>query len=167
MNQFNITVIVVATIIFIITFIYFMIQYAPLDKTFAPAVTDCPDYWTVNSDGTCNIPTDGKNMGSLQGRNIYQYQMGDSKAYSLLPQFYSIPNGEVLVGSLYTNKTNNILGYFKTDIPAGYDETNPQINRIDFKDRGWAKNGTTECEISRWSKINNIAWDGMNSISYC
>lgn len=167
MNRFNITVIIVATVVLICTFLFFLIRYSKRDKTFSPVVTDCPDYWTVNQDGTCNIPTDGKNTGSLQARTIYSYQIDDRTAYSLLPEFYSIPYDQVLVGTPYTNSNNNIKGYYKTEIPNGYDENNPQINRVDFNDPLWSKNGVAECEIMRWSKIHNIAWDGMNTINTC
>lgn len=167
MNQFNTIVLIVASIICVFTFLYIVINYGKRDKTFAPVVTDCPDYWTANVDGTCNIPKNGQNMGSIQGHPIYYYNMGDRKSYSLLSKFFSIPNGEVLVGTSYTNKENKALGYYKTDFPAGYDENNPQIGVVNFNDIGWSKNGVSECEIKRWSKIHSIAWDGMNTISYC
>lgn len=167
MNRFHITVIIVASIIFVITLLYFITQYGEMNKIYPPVATDCPDYWTVNKDGTCNIPTDGNNLGTLNGQEIYTYIINNATVYSYLPQYYSIVDKALLDGTLYKVNGNNVIGYYKSDIPAGYNPSLPQNNRIDFNDPSWALGGTSECGISKWAKIHNVAWDGMTNYNVC
>jgi len=70
-------------------------------------------------------------------------------------------------GSAYTSPSRPIVGYYTQDIPAGYDEKNPQNNWIDFNDNGWARNGTRMCEIGRWARMHNIVWDGVSNANVC
>jgi hypothetical protein len=85
MNLFNILTIIIAVIVFLGLFIYTCVIYYNNNPTIFPKdMTSCPDFWTVNPDGTCKIPTPsglGKpalNIGKLsQSQNskytVYTY----------------------------------------------------------------------------------------------
>ena len=138
-----------------------------MNTMYPPVSTDCPDYWTVNADGTCNIPTNGKNLGTLNGQEIYKYTLGGKERYSYLSEYDPGSSTGTIKGTLYTNEQNKVLGYYKSEIPSGYNESTPQMNWVDFNDPGWSVNGTSECAISKWAKINNIAWDGLTNYNQC
>jgi hypothetical protein len=58
MNIFNILTIIISVIVFLGLFIYtFIIYYSNNPTIFPKDMTACPDFWTVNPDGTCQIPT--------------------------------------------------------------------------------------------------------------
>ena len=57
--SFYIIVIIIAIIVLILalTGIGLVIGKLNTSKTFPPSASDCPDYWQVNTDGSCAIPT--------------------------------------------------------------------------------------------------------------
>ena len=74
MDSFQITVILVATILLIIIFsaIGILTKYSSADKIYPPTANTCPDYWSVNNSGNCVIPpspsgstTPPKNIGNI------------------------------------------------------------------------------------------------------
>jgi len=110
---------------------------------------------------------DAELIGNLKnkGHTIYTYANIDGiPNYSLLAQYYD-PNDNQLYDGIEDPKLG--LGYYNADIPYGYDEDNPQINEIDFTDKGWASYGDPYCEIKRWANINNIQWDGLLNYNKC
>ena len=56
--SFYTIVLIIAIIILIIalTSVGLLIGRLNKSKTFPPSASDCPDYWVVNSDGSCAIP---------------------------------------------------------------------------------------------------------------
>lgn len=74
MDLFYIIVLSILTIFLIIVLSYYgiVLQKRVKDNiTFPPQPPSvCPDYWTLNSDGSCKIPDSGsKNTGSIYGAN--------------------------------------------------------------------------------------------------
>ena len=79
MNIFNILTIIISVIVFLGLFIYtFIIYYNNNTTIFPKDMTSCPDFWTVNPNGTCKIPTtiDGEppvNIGKLANSQKMSY----------------------------------------------------------------------------------------------
>jgi hypothetical protein len=79
MNIFNILTIIIAITVFLGLFIYTLVIYYSNNPTIFPKdMTACPDFWTVNPDGTCQIPTPapGKtatNAGKLVNSQTIQF----------------------------------------------------------------------------------------------
>jgi len=62
------TVIIMAIIVLIIvlTYIGMVMAYGEGTEVYPPQSTTCPDYWVIDEDNKCKIPSDGdKNTGSL------------------------------------------------------------------------------------------------------
>jgi hypothetical protein len=175
MQLFHILTILISLAVFIGLFIYtFIVFYKK--KSFPPDIPNCPDYWKVKPDGTCQIPKPGEmNLGNLdehrdihgkaipsKGRQIYGYKNSTNEnnemAYSYLPYYYNPVTGAVLHGE---KQSNLPLGYYQIDIPYGYDSAHPQTGIINFKDERWASFGDPYCEIKRWANKQNIQWDGI------
>jgi len=80
--SFTYNVLLVSIVIFLITLIYvgFYIYFnRNLKNDEPPTMNACPDYWKVDPNGNCIIPTNGTNMGSLD--------------YELIPNIeYKLPN---------------------------------------------------------------------------
>ncbi len=60
--------IAIVVLILILTFVGLLMQTGKKNVVYPPIANTCPDGWTVDSDGSCNIPTTGSsNMnGKLQ-----------------------------------------------------------------------------------------------------
>jgi hypothetical protein len=162
-------VIGIAFIIFFITIILFWyLNYMP-SKEYPPIMANCPNGWTVNLDGTCNIPTDGTNMGNLydKGNLVYKnISKNGNISYSL------DSNGG---GVLFKDKNGNpIFGYTGPgsntrfpDFPAGYDINHPEKNIVNFTSEDWSAYGSTLCENRKWAIKNNIQWEGVTNYNHC
>jgi hypothetical protein len=180
MKLFHILTIIISISVFFGLFIYTFIMFNTKNKTFPPDITDCPDYWKVNDDGTCQIPKPGElNLGNLdavkdsngnivsstRGRQIYMYKSSkNGTTYSYLPSYYDPISVNLLNGKPAKNLP---LGYYESDIPYGYDSSAPQRGVIDFNDIGWASFGDPYCEIKRWATAHNIQWDGIANYNKC
>ena len=57
--SFYIIVLIIAIIILILalTSVGLLIRRLNSSKTFPPSASDCPDYWVVDANGSCTIPT--------------------------------------------------------------------------------------------------------------
>ena len=67
MEQFYVIVITIAIVLLILALTYigvFLIGDDTTQVTFPPHSNQCPDYWEVNGDGHCIIPTNGINLGT-------------------------------------------------------------------------------------------------------
>ena len=67
MEQFYVIVITIAIVLLILALTYigvFLIGDDTAKVTFPPHSNQCPDYWEVNGDGACIIPTNGINLGT-------------------------------------------------------------------------------------------------------
>lgn len=166
MESFHIITILIAFLVFLGLFIYSaIIFYSGKSKLFPPDMAPCPDGWKLNSDGTCKIPAPGPtaNLGNLAntGNQIYVYDNTKGKSkYSFLPKYYDIVTDETYNGRIDPRLP---LGYYKTDIPHGYDIENPELGSVDFADPGWASYGDPYCAMKKWAKTQNIQWDGLLS----
>jgi len=166
MKLYQITIIIIAILVFVGTFILCISQYSPTQQKFPPSMTNCPDYWTINQNGTCNI--EHKNIGTLQNHRIYKYTINGEEMHSHLSSFYDKNTDQVVNGTILTDKNRSpILGYYNSDIPGGYDENNPQNAVIDFNSNEWSTNGSKICAIKSWAMEHNIHWDGMMNYDTC
>jgi hypothetical protein len=75
-------------------------------------------------------------------------------------------NGGPLITGIEEQK-GVVYGYYHSDIPHGYDSTNPKNDSINFQDPGWALFGDPYCEIQRWAIRHNIQWDGILNYDKC
>jgi len=166
MNKFNLFTLIISSTIFIVLFTYSaVIFYTSKKDLFPPDMAPCPDNWRINPNGTCKIPPPNKNanLGYLAeiGVPIYMYKnIGKTPKYSYLDNYY-----DPIVNKNYDGKIDPkiSLGYYTKDIPYGYNTETPEIGEIDFTHSGWASYGDPYCAIKKWSKIQNIQWDGMSS----
>ena len=163
MTIFHILTLVIAILIFSILFIYTAVQMSKQKTLYAPIIPNCPDLWTLDSSGNCNIPQDSSsNIGTLTSKPLYYYDNGNSDftkstmthGYSFLPQ--------INVNDISYNGTlQDKNGYFSYDIPYGFDQANP--TKINFNDPGWGSQGDPNCAMQLWSKQHGITWDGINA----
>ena len=168
LNYYNI-VITVAIFVFVLTMILFWFLSDKKSDEFPPTMSNCPVNWKVNSDGTCNIPIDGVNIGNLSGRGrpIYKITSQDNiVTYTINPT-----SGATILTDLYGNR---ILAYTgpdsKTkfpDFPGGYDISRPEKNVVDFTHEKWAKKGSVLCANYEWAVTNNINWEGVSNYNHC
>lgn len=67
MEQFYVIVITIAIVLLILALTYigvFLIGDDTTKVTFPPHSNQCPDYWEVNGDGSCEIQKNGINLGT-------------------------------------------------------------------------------------------------------
>ena len=67
MEQFYVIVITIAIVLLILALTYigvFLIGDDTAKVTFPPHSNQCPDYWEVNGDGSCEIQKNGINLGT-------------------------------------------------------------------------------------------------------
>ena len=206
MNIFNILTIIIAMTVFLGLFIYTLVIYYSNNPTIFPKdMTACPDFWTVNPDGTCQIPTPAPgesaiNAGKLTNSQkiqfpIYTYPTVNyydvsgfqldtvldisnisylaeyddpGTVYQSTPKGTNMPQGYIRYNSLQAGRSseNTVYRYdVSNNIPYGYSIRNP--GAIDFHDKGWASYGDPYCAIQKWTKQNEIAWDGILTYNKC
>jgi hypothetical protein len=153
-------VIIIAIFIFILTMIIFWFLTPQHYKVYPPVMSNCPTGWSVNSNGTCNIPPNGGlNLGNLYGVPIYKIVSDGKTTFSTDPK-----SG----GKLYTDiGGNKILAYTSKDIPAGYDISNVQLAVVDFESLKWSQYGSTLCANRDWAIKHNIEWEGVTNYNQC
>lgn len=171
MKLFHVLTIFVSVTVFLGLFIYIAVIFYKKEKVYPSDMTDCPDYWKIDSSGKCVIPKKNElNLGNLKdkGMPIYSYKhyansqtlQEMKKDYSYLPSYYNYIHPRTMYGKLETDMP---LGYYQMDIPYGYDSDNPQNAVIDFNDSGWSSFGNPYCEMQKWASQHNIQWDGISS----
>jgi len=153
-------VIVIACFIFTVTMVLFWYITPGANTVYPPVMSNCPVGWTVNRDGTCNIPPQGsKNLGNLYGLPVYKLMSGGTITYTT-----DATSG----GMLLKDKNGNIiLGYTEKQFPAGYDVSNIQIPIVDFTDNKWGQYGSVLCANYDWAMKNNIKWEGVTNYNQC
>lgn len=178
MTLFYILTLVVSITILIGLVIFVGIYLFEEPKTYPPDFTDCPDFWKVKPDGTCKIPhPNGKNIGNLKenAQEIFLYTYAadgkhdESTLDNSMNSYLSKYNGEASSDPIkgIEEQKGVVYGYYHSDIPHGYDSTNPKNDSINFQDPGWALFGDPYCEIQRWAIRHNIQWDGILNYNKC
>jgi hypothetical protein len=146
-----VTVIAIVFLILILTVIGILMRYQNKSTVFPPVANDCPDFWTIASDGTkCKIPSnDKKNVGSLyNGTTLKIKTVTKDRADS-----YAFP--------VYTPSTNGT-----SDPSTGDQIMAPNI--IDFKNETWSSQGKTAvCAQKQWADNWGITWDGVTNYNSC
>jgi hypothetical protein len=176
MDAFHILTIIISIVVFLGLFIYtFVIYTSNKDHVYPPDMASCPDFWEVNPDGSCKIPTDGVNTGNLKGvkTTLYTYgnindmpnlsYLGSYDDTGSLPPTTAIPTRAS--SKINPTSNNQVTRYSVADIPYGYDPYNPTV--VNFSDMGWSSYGDRYCAIKRWANINGVNWDGLVSYNNC
>jgi len=166
-------IIVVAVMVFIMTMVLFWYLTPGKSDEFPPIMSNCPINWSVNPDGTCNIPLDGVNMGNLNGKGkpIYKNVITDESNKQTTVYSTDSVNGGIKLTDLYGTpilaytgpKSNTKFPHF----PGGYDITHPEKNVVDFTTQDWSKNSSVLCANHNWAVLNNINWEGVSNYNQC
>ena len=66
MDQFFLTVLIVAAVVLILCLIGIgiLMRYQHTGDNYPPHAANCPDFWVPNGSGGCNAPTPSKNTGT-------------------------------------------------------------------------------------------------------
>jgi hypothetical protein len=139
-----VTVIAIIFLILILTIIGVAMRYQDKNTVFPPVANDCPDFWTIASDGkSCAIPVkEKKNVGSL-------YQ-GDS----------------IKIKPVTKDDTNTYT--FPTYTPATNGNLTSAASTINFADDAWSSQGQTAiCAKKKWAVNWGISWDGVTNYNSC
>ena len=144
-----VTVIAILFLIIILTLIGIAMRYQDKNTVFPPLANDCPDFWTIASDGkSCTIPSNGKrNVGKM-------YNPLDNSI--LLKSATSDSNGSYSF-PMYTPGTNGTNG----NLTAA-------ASTIDFSNEAWNAQGKTAiCSKKKWAMNWGISWDGVTNYNSC
>jgi hypothetical protein len=140
-----VTVVAIILLILILTIIGVAMKYQDKATVFPPVANDCPDFWTISSDGkSCTIPSnDKKNIGSL----------------------YDTNNSIQMKSTI--NDTNNTYT-FPTYTPGTNGNSTSGASTINFTDDGWSAQGQTAiCAKKKWAVNWGISWDGVTNYNSC
>ena len=71
MDGFQITILIIAAVILILILavVGVVMSKNVRSSVYPPSSLSCPDYWQLNSDGTCQIPVDTTGAGATIGVN--------------------------------------------------------------------------------------------------
>lgn len=138
MNIFNKLTIIVASVFFIGLFLYTIITFYT-NKTipkYPKDMTTCPDFWTVDTDGTCIIPTQAPgitkvqlNIGNLvHSPTMYKYTYTTStpNPKGLLDTNVSIPINSIILTTTSASSANSPISYLSSMNDPG----NPLITSV-------------------------------------
>jgi hypothetical protein len=145
-----VTVIAIILLILILTIIGVAMKYQDKATVFPPVANDCPDFWTISSDGkSCTIPTkDKKNVGTL-------YKKLDSN-----------DNENIKIKPVTKDDTNTYT--FPTYTPGTNGSLTAAASTINFKDDTWSSQGQTAiCAKKKWAVNWGISWDGVTNYNSC
>jgi hypothetical protein len=141
-----VTVVAILFLIIILTLIGIAMRYQDKNTIFPPLANDCPDFWTIASDGkSCTIPSkDKRNVGML-------YNKVDNSI--LLKSATSDSNGSYSF-PVYTPGTNGNL--------------TAAASTINFSNEAWNAQGKTAiCSKKKWAMNWGISWDGVTNYNSC
>jgi hypothetical protein len=159
MNVFNILTIIVSVTIFLGLFIYtFVIYYNNNPTIFPKDMTACPDFWTVNPDGTCQIPTSAPGDIAVNAGKLTDSQSSKYTIYTY-PTVSPDTTGKLLDRTL---DISNISYLEKYDDP-GTKQSLTRNKKAYIPERNIRnksiKNGTTPTKtIYRYDISNNIPY---------
>jgi len=171
--DYHTIIIGVAILVFFLTMGMFWFFSKKKSDEFPPTMSNCPTGWSVNPDGTCNIPIDGTNLGNLTGKGVPIYKLitqddnnNETITYSTNPL-----NGGTVLTDVYNNK---VMAYTGPDsktrfpnFPGGYDITHPEKSVVDFTASNWSKYESVLCSNYKWAVKNNINWEGVTNYNHC
>lgn len=94
MDLFHILTIIISLVVFLGLFIYTcVIYYSGTPTIFPKDMTACPDFWTVNPDGTCQIPLPADGASSLNIGKLTDSQHTQYPVYTYKQQDTIDPSG--------------------------------------------------------------------------
>jgi hypothetical protein len=166
MDTYQKIVLYIAGIVFLLTMILFWFITPKQSNIYPPVMSNCPTGWSVNRNGTCNIPTDGTNLGNLKGKGVPIYKIVNddgSASYTIKPFkggniLRDLQGNRVLA---YTSGTTN------SNFTGGYDVNNQQYNVVNFNSLDWGTHGSVLCANYEWAQKNNIVWEGVSTYNHC
>ena len=195
--ELQLIVIIVALIILVGILIIVYLNLESKEQKFPRSMTNCPDYWEVNTDtGNCIIPSQDEpnaNLGNLKdsGTPIYIYNFANQDGTNTI-QMSTLPSSGGNTGTPYKINNYQVYAYNLNrdpayyDIPVGYytvpdnsiesrqtfllDKIVEQGNEINFNDPAWMNyngRGASVCQIKKWVNKHNIVWDGIDSYNQC
>jgi len=142
MEQFYVIVITIAIVLLILALTYigvFLIGDDTTQVTFPPHSNQCPDYWEVNGNGSCEIQKNGINLGTkLDGSGERTYADADKLEFVVIDPLTNQPS---------------------TNYPFQPTNTASPEN-IDFQDKAI-------CEKKQWANRFGVAWDGVTNYNKC
>jgi len=134
-----------------------------------PHMSSCPDFWKLQSDGTCEIPgSDGQNMGDIKQKSVNVFtRVSDPNSYvdsianradlsvkghkndsgfspvNVFAPGTSINN--IDMNDISNNQMTFAHTYLSKDFPFGFDLINASKSNkynVDFTDMGWSTYGS-------------------------
>jgi hypothetical protein len=159
MNVFNILTIIVSVTIFLGLFVYtFVIYYNNNPTMFPKDMTACPDFWTVNPDGTCQIPTSAPGGSAINAGKLTDSQKG---IYTIYTYPTSTPDGKGKSLDITLDVSN--ISYLKEYNDPGtkvYTRRNGKYNipRRYRRDPGTKSGGPPKKVVYRYDISNNIPY---------
>lgn len=139
-----VTVIAIIFLILILTIIGVAMRYQDKNTVFPPVANDCPDFWTIASDGkSCTIPVkEKKNVGTLYEGNSIKIKP--------------------------VTKDNTYEYTFPTYTPGASGNLTSAASTINFADDAWSSQGQTAiCAKKKWAVNWGISWDGVTNYNSC
>lgn len=157
MNVFNILTIIVSVTIFLGLFVYtFVIYYNNNPTIFPKDMTACPDFWTVNPDGTCEIPA---GVSAINVGKLIDSQQGSKYTIYTYPTFSPDKTGKLLDTTLDISNISYLKDYNDPGTKL-YTRRNGKYNiPTDYRREGNVKIGTTPTKsVYRYDISNNIPY---------
>ena len=190
---FQFIVITIATFILVIALTIAYFNLGTTDKEFPRAMTNCPDYWEINTEnGNCIIPSEDMpyaNIGSLKGKGKSYYIYNNKNQIDFTTKS---DNANSMLYTPYENKNYKVYSYSDLNIPGYIDlsivKSLPYVsvsnsinimkdknmavgNEINFNDNmKWLnhdKGNSSICNIKKWINSQNIIWDGLHNYNKC
>jgi len=167
--EFQLLVIIVALVILVVSLIFIFFNTQNTNTKFPRAMTNCPDYWEINTkNGNCIIPSEdmqNANIGNLKNNGKFYYIYNDKNTISLSTKptktsiYTSEPTQPIIQGIPYTpydDENYKVYSYSDLKIPGYIDVSlNVPPNKKFTKNVNIQKLDMTGNEIN----FNNImAW---------
>ena len=156
MEQFYVIVITIAIVLLILALTYigvFLIGDDTTQVTFPPHSNQCPDYWEVNGDGACIVPTNNINKPDP---NRYHCQSYIDRYSDLQLAFGKSCENEDTKNAARTHYfTQGFKDWDGKGRIPGITE-----GSFDFKDK-------PICEKKQWANNYGVIWDGVTNYNKC
>ena len=131
----NVSIIFLLLLIIILTIFYMLLRSKNTTSTLKN--DSCPDYWRMNNDGYCVVPTA---ITELNGTNVY---------------------GNIIQTGTKTG-TNTYNGIPYSAIKG---TGNNEVNFNDASWTSYYNSNSLPCAWQSWARKNNVEWSGITNVS--